>query len=200
MASSPPRPLTSSRSPAASVPVMRTWAASPDTVTTPLADAAVIGVVPGRAVDDHHVVVPARHAEVEQADVDQGHVRAGQVVDDDRVRPAEGEERGELDVVRVQGSRCPRPRVKRRRSPTADRVAVSAADDPLTAQAVEAGPALDHVVAVARLRRRRCRPRRRARPRRCRAGRPRSRCRPRRSARPPRWCRTGCRCRPRRRP
>jgi hypothetical protein len=33
---------------------------------------------------------PAR--EVEQADIDLAHVRAGQVVDDDRVRPAEGEE------------------------------------------------------------------------------------------------------------
>src|SRR5262249_38929844 len=49
-------------------------------------------VGPGGAVPAHRVRVPAGYGEVEQADIDQVHVRARQVIDNHPVRPAEGEE------------------------------------------------------------------------------------------------------------
>src|SRR5262249_16018175 len=60
-------------------------------------------VVASRAVDAHDVVLHAvGDAEVEEAEIDQVHARAGQVVDHDAVRSAEGEERKVLVPARVE--------------------------------------------------------------------------------------------------
>src|SRR5262249_43192977 len=61
------------------------------------------GVVADGAVDDHGIRRPVAGAGGREADVDVGHVRAGQVVDGDRVGPAQGVDVDYLEAVQVHG-------------------------------------------------------------------------------------------------
>ena len=183
--SSPPWPFTTIESVASSV-VMVVVAARPVIV------ADVAGrrrwrslSLPLRAVDGHHVALAVADRSAQrrrQVDHHLLHVGAGHVADHDVVGAAERVEVDALDIVQVHGDGRRRRGRSAARAPLAEDVDVLAGVGAVEQQRVDAGLALDGVVAVARIPLERIVAGAEQARRRCPGRRRRSRCRRRRSA------------------